>query len=144
MYTTLLWATDGSPESDAALDEAVRLLHEGGRLVAFHCDQRFYGSHAAGLPVLPDEADRVRHVEQQVQELRDRGIDVRLVIERTAHEPAQAIVAASNDERVDAIVCGTRGLNALFELVQGSVAARVLRHASVPVVVVPHAVLAHA
>jgi nucleotide-binding universal stress UspA family protein len=38
---------------------------------------------------------------------------------------------------VDAIVCGTRGLHGVTALMNGSVAARVLKRATVPVVVVP-------
>ena len=35
MYTTILWATDGSPEADGALSEALDLLEPGGKLIAF-------------------------------------------------------------------------------------------------------------
>ena len=73
MYTTLLWATDGSPEADLALSEALELLTPGGRIIAFHCDQRFIGGRSGGAPVLADELDRRRRVEKQVEELRSGG-----------------------------------------------------------------------
>jgi nucleotide-binding universal stress UspA family protein len=137
MYSTILWATDGSSPSDAALEEALRLLEPGGHLIAFHCDQRFTSSRIGGLPVYPDEPDRVEHIHHQVEELKERGIDVELVIERTHGEPVQEIVDEAEKTHVDAIVCGTRGLHGLAGVVSGSSASRLVRHAPVPVVVVP-------
>ena len=83
MYTTLLWATDGSPEADLALSEALELLTPGGRIIAFHCDQRFIGGRSGGAPVLADELDRRRRVEKQVEELRSGGVDAELFVETT-------------------------------------------------------------
>lgn len=137
MYSAILWATDGSPSSDAALEEALRLLSPGGHLIAFHCDQRFTGSRIGGLPVYPDEPDRVEHIHLQVEELRQRGIDVELTIEQTHSEPVRAIVGTANATHVDAIVCGTRGLHGLAAAMNGSSASRLVRQASVPVIVVP-------
>ena len=137
MYTTLLWATDGSPEADLALSEALELLAPGGRLVAFHCDQRFWRDRAAGAPVLADEFDRRRHIEEQVDELRAAGIDADIDIEVTEHGTPREIAAVAAHAGADAIVCGTRGLGGPFGLLTGSVAADLLRLATVPVIVVP-------
>ena len=142
MYSTILWATDASPEADTALHAALELLSEEGTLVAFHCDQRFVGSHVAGMPVLPDETDRRRHIEEQVADVERRGIAVREVIETTVTDPAHAIARSADELGVDAIVCGTRSLHGLPAVLDGSVAARVLKHATVPVVVVPARVAA--
>ena len=137
MYTTLLWATDGSPEADLALAEALELLAPGGRLVAFHCDQRFMGGRAPSAPVLADEFDRRRHIEEQVDELHAAGIDATLESEITEHGTPREIGAVADHAGADAIVCGTRGLGGPFGLLTGSVAADLLREASVPVIVVP-------
>ena len=137
MYTTLLWATDGSPEADLALSEALDLLAPGGRLVAFHCDQRFWRDRAAGAPVLADEFDRRRHIEEQVEELRGAGIDAELDVETADHGTPRQIATVADHACADAIVCGTRGLGGPFGLLTGSVAADLLRHANVPVIVVP-------
>ena len=66
MYSSILWATDGSPHADAALQEALTLLEPGGQIIAFHCDQRLVGSHMGGDSVLLDEPDRLTHVDEQV------------------------------------------------------------------------------
>jgi nucleotide-binding universal stress UspA family protein len=137
MYTTLLWATDGSPEADLALSEALELLAPGGRLVAFHCDQRFWRDRAAGAPVLADEFDRRRHIEEQVEELRAAGIDAEVDVETAYHGTPREIGAVADHAGADAIVCGTHGVGGPFGLLTGSVAADLLRRATVPVIVVP-------
>ena len=137
MYSTLLWATDGSPESDLALTEARELLAPGGRLVAFHCDQRFMAGRSAGSPVLADELDRRRHVLDQVRELRTAGVNAELYVETTNRSAPHEIAAVADELLAEAIVCGTRGRSGLSGFLSGSVAADLLRHATVPVIVVP-------
>lgn len=137
MYTTILWATDGSPEANAALASALELLEPDGTLVAFHCDQRFVGSHVGGISVYPDELERIQHIRGQIDDLVHRGIRVRPLIERTIHDPAHEIARAADDLGVEAIVCGTRSMLGLPAVLSGSVAARLLKHATVPVIVVP-------
>ena len=144
MYSTLLWATDGSDDAELALDEARRLLSPGGTLIVFHCDQRYVGGRAGGLPVVADEDDRRARIKQTVAALDAEGIDARLVLDVTHHAPARAIVEAADAESAEAIVCGCRGLGAIQGALLGSVSRELLHHAHVPVVVVPPHVAAHA
>ncbi len=137
MYTTLLWATDGSPEADLAQSEALELLAPGGHLIAFHCDQRFMGGRTGGASVIADEADRRLHIERQVERLQAAGIEAEIHVEATSHATPREIAAVAEQVGADAIVCGTRGLGGLSGLLTGSVAADLLRRASVPVIVVP-------
>jgi nucleotide-binding universal stress UspA family protein len=137
MYTSILWATDGSPEADGALSEALELLEPGGKLVAFHCDQRFGGARVGGQRVFVDEPERQQHVDAQVDQLRRAGVAVAYVVQSTHRDPSHEIAAVAAEHEVEAIVCGTRGPHGLDALLSGSVAARVLRRAAVPVIVVP-------
>ena len=137
MYKTLLWATDGSDGAEIALQEGLKLLAPGGKLIAFHCDQRFVGGRAGGVPVLPDEDDRRAALHARVEELIGEGIDAELIVKTTHHSAARAIVDAAENANVDAIVCGTRGLGGLQGALLGSVSKELLHHAHVPVVVVP-------
>jgi nucleotide-binding universal stress UspA family protein len=137
MYSTLLWATDGSDGAEIALQEGLRLLAPGGKLVAFHCDQRFVGGRVGGVPVLADEDDRRARLRTRIDELVTDGIDAELVVETTHHSTAHAIVQAAEQAKVDAIVCGTRGLGGLQGALLGSVSKELLHHAHVPVIVVP-------
>lgn len=137
MYTTILWATDGSPDADGALEEALALLEPGGKLIAFHCDQRFFGGRAHGEPVRPNEVDLRRHIDAQVMDLRERGIDVEKQVLTTHGDAAHQIAEAGERLGVEVIVTGTRAAHGLTALLDGSVAARLLKHATVPVIVVP-------
>jgi nucleotide-binding universal stress UspA family protein len=51
-------------------------------------------------------------------------------------EPGPEIVKYANENKVDLIVLGSRGLNALQELVLGSVSHKVAKRAHCPVMIV--------
>jgi nucleotide-binding universal stress UspA family protein len=137
MYAKLLWATDGSAEADAALTEARSLLQPGGRIVAFHCDQRFVGGRLGGAPLLVDETDRRTKIRSQVDELIAEGVDAELLVETTRHTTPRAIVRVADEAGADAIVCGTRGFGGLHRALAGSVSAELIHYAHVPVIIVP-------
>jgi nucleotide-binding universal stress UspA family protein len=137
MYATILWATDGAPEADVALREALELLEPGGTIVALHCDQRFMGGRLGGASVEIDEPERQEHIAAQVEDLRRDGVNVNYLVESTHHDPSHEIPAVASDLDVDAIVCGTTAPHGLNALLNGSVAARILKRATVPVIVVP-------
>ena len=143
MYATILWATDGSPEADGALREALELLEPGGTLVAFHCNQRFIGPRIGGEPVALDEEERQQRIAAQVRDLRQDGVNVNYLVESTHHDPSHEISAVASDLDVDAIVCGTTAPHGLNALLNGSVAARILKRATVPVIVVPTKAIVH-
>ena len=136
MYETVLWATDASPVADGALKVALELLQPGGRLIAYHCDERFLGSRPSGLPLLADESDRQAKLGAQVDGLREDGIDAELIVETTHHNTAGEIAKTAEARNAGAIVCGTRGFGVVAGAVAGSVAMRLPHVASCPVVVV--------
>ena len=136
MYDTVLWATDASPVAEGALRTAVELLNPGGRLIAFHCDERFFSGRAGGLPLLADEQDRRDRIEATVEELRASGIDAELVVETTSRSAPGEIAHAAETLGADAIVCGTRGFGIVAGAVAGSVAMRLPHLAACPVVVI--------
>jgi nucleotide-binding universal stress UspA family protein len=136
MYETVLWATDGSAGSDAALGEARRLAETcGGRIVAVHCDQRLDRPAAARSP-LRDERDRRLKIRRQVEELRDAGVDAELVMPKSHREAADVVAETAAELGADVVVCGTRGLGALAGAFLGSFTQRLLQIAACPVVAV--------
>lgn len=136
MYKTVIWATDGSDGSEAALRQALRLTAPGGRLVAVHCDQRMTG-RAAGSPVLADE-DEVRiAIRQRVETLEADGAPVSLVVRQSHHEPADVVAAVATELEADVIVCGTRGHGTFAGALARSFSHRLLHVARCPVFVVP-------
>ena len=137
MYSSILWATDGSPEADGALQQALELLEPGGTLVALHCNQLLAGGRSNGAPVEIDEPERQHQIKEQVDDLRLSGVAVKYLVQSTHHDPSREIPAMAAELDVDAIVCGTRGAHGLDAVLNASVAARILRRATVPVIVVP-------
>jgi nucleotide-binding universal stress UspA family protein len=137
MYSTLLWATDGSAEADLALAEARKFLEPGGRIVAFHCDQRFGGGRVGGAPLLADESERKAKIRLQVDRLNADGVEASLVLETTHHAAPREIVRAADEVGAEAIFCGTRGLAGFRRALAGSVASELLHFSHVPVVAVP-------
>ena len=137
MYTTVIWATDGSAGADIALDEALRLAAAGrGRIVAVHCDQRMSG-RAMAWPVLADEDDRRATIRRRVAALAESGVDVELVIRRSHREAADVVAAIAAELGADVVVCGTRGLGSISGALHGSFTKRLLHEAPCPVLVVP-------
>lgn len=125
MYTTIIWATDGSDAADAALEEALRLAAlTGARLLAIHCDQ----------PV--DEPGLRERLERQAASLRAKDVDAELVVESTSPEPWHVVARVAQQRRADLIVCGTRGLGTLSGAFLGSFTQRLLHDAPCPVLVV--------
>jgi nucleotide-binding universal stress UspA family protein len=137
MYKTIIWATDGSDGADAALDEALRLVElSGGRIVAVHCDHRLTG-RAMAWPALADEDDRLIKIHRQVDELKNKGVDIELVIRRSRREPDDIVASTTTQVGGDVIVCGTRGFGALAGAFLGSFTQRLLHVAPCPVLAVP-------
>jgi len=144
MFETVLWATDASPVSDGALKVALELLQPGGRLIAFHCDERLHGGRAGGLPVLADEFDLIAKLRGQIEGLREEAIDAELVVRTTHTNTAGEIARAAETCEAGVIVCGTRGFGVVAGAVAGSVAMRLPHVASCPVVVVSEKAVEHA
>ena len=146
----ILLCYDGSPDAQAAIDEAARLL-PSERATVLTVWERFVDVMArtgAGLAwgtatVHPDEIDveaeksaRVR-AEEGVERAARAGLDAEpraVVLDKTI---AEAILAEAEAIDARAIVLGTRGLTGLKSLLMGSVSHGVLLHADRPVVVVP-------
>lgn len=136
MYRTVIWATDGSDGSEAALRQALQLTAPGGRLVAVHCDQRMTG-RAAGSPVVADEDDVRASIRERVKRLKADGVPVDLVVRRSHSDPAAVVASVAVELAADAIVCGTRGQGPLAGAVAQSFSHRLLHVARCPMVVVP-------
>jgi len=141
-WKTIVWATDGSPEADAALDEALRLNGAPpDRLVAVHCDLRMTG-RAGPWPAYADEEKVKERIRERVAELRAEGLKVNLVIRASYHEPSQVVATVASEFGADVIVAGTRGYGGISAAFHGSVSRSLLHTAHCPVLVVPKRVQA--
>jgi len=139
MYDRILLPTDGSTEMHGVIEHAVALaeVHDA------HLEA-FYVVDTATLSRLPMEASF-----ETVEELLDEeGEEATGMIESIAADrvpvdrvvvdgsPASEIVREASDSNCDVIVMGTHGRGGIDRLLLGSVAERVVRTATVPVLTV--------
>jgi universal stress protein A len=138
----LLVGVDFSEFGDAALRDACELarLQADATLNAVHVVplRAAMGQDDALLKTLPD----IDHLSQDLTDhvkttLRDLGAAVPpIVTHLRVGDPAREIAQLAVDLDADAIVVGTHGRRGIARLVLGSVAERVLRYATCPVLVV--------
>ena len=138
MYDRILVPTDGSPEVDPVLDHAAELAAvHGAELHAM------YVVNTAGYVGLPSDTaieGLGSMLNEQGEAALDRAEDRagEVSVERVLVEgsPSKKIVEYATDEGCDLIVMGTHGRGGIDRLLLGSVAERVVRTATVPVLTV--------
>ncbi len=148
MYRNILLAVDGSPTSDVALHEAVKLVKEGSSLrvitVVDNPALTFpapYGvSYDAGAvrdAMLEAGRGALKHAMDQLAAL-DVPAESHLVdlTDTLSNNIAAAILSEAKSWPADLIVLGSHGRRGLKRFVLGSVAEQVMRSASLPVLLV--------
>ena len=122
-FHRVLVASDGSPFSDAAWEEALSMA-------------RSSGSSLLGVSVARDDAAVARTEEtlRQMQEAATRA-HVSLEVQLLRGRPFEAILNAAAMKQVGLIILGSHGRTGLKRLLLGSVAERVIGLAACPVLV---------
>jgi universal stress protein A len=142
-FHKILVATDFSPASGPAMDEAVKLAQKNGaELLIAHAYEPPSPLQIDGYiaPRIYNEWDdtlrneAVLALTPLVESARKQGINARPVVLKGA--PFKAITEAAGSEHADLVVMGTHGRTGLSRLVLGSVAARVAASAPCPVLTV--------
>jgi len=138
MYDRILLPTDGSEEMEPVIEHAVSLAdHHDATLHAL------YALDTASLNSLPMETSwetisslleeegttALNALDEYVGDIDSR----REIVEGS---PSRRIVQYAEDEAIDLIVMGTHGRGGIDRLLLGSVAERVVRTSSVPVLTV--------
>jgi len=138
---TILAATDFSPTADNAarlardlsrrFDAHLHMLH----VVVILDDAHLEGEHRHQLEELMAGSDEARRT------VMENDAEARTGVEITSHlvrslAPGEAIVESAENLGCDLIVTGTHGRRGLSHLLLGSVAERVVRTSSVPVLTV--------
>ena len=144
MFKSILLATDGSAASAPAAQLAVDLARvHGSRLTALYVvDPYPYlgigDTNPLGLQAYLSAAyDHAAEAHAKVAALCTSGgkaVDLQLRRAEDLHA-ADAIVAAAKEEGADLVVVGSHGRSGLGRLMLGSVAAKVVAQAPVPVLV---------
>ena len=140
---TLLVSVDFSAATRAVIETAVELAKASGAQVILH--------HSLMPPIVTTEfgigAEMVeetieiaekgaRHqLEHLEDELTARGLDAGSVL--TSGSAAERILEVAGKRKADAIVLGSHGHTAFYDLIVGGTTHAVLRKAACPVIVVP-------
>ncbi|WP_336337900.1 universal stress protein [Haloarcula brevis] len=140
MYDKILVPTDGSPGTRDVLTHAEALAATHGSEV-----HALYVVDTGRFSTLPNEPtwERVtdslhREGERALDTVERLVADTVSVVRATAEgHPSREIVDYANQHGCDLVVMGTHGRGGIDRLLLGSVAERVVRSASVPVVTVP-------
>jgi nucleotide-binding universal stress UspA family protein len=136
---TILLATDGSPASEGASDEAIDLaVQVGARLLVVSvlggAGSRPTGSTAETSGPADSRDSLTNKAQALVQRAKAAGCDATFLV--WDGDPGEAIVAAADSENADLIVVGSHGRSGVSRFLIGSVSDFVVRHAHCPVMVV--------
>jgi nucleotide-binding universal stress UspA family protein len=138
LFSKILIATDGSKYSQGATVKSLEIarFHKAKVYALYVIDLRALTT-VNGMPapnniylILEEEG---KHAVGQVKEMAgDLPVETFVL----AGHPADTIVQFAKDNGIDLIVTGTLGKSGIEELLLGSVAEKVIRHAPCPVLVV--------
>jgi nucleotide-binding universal stress UspA family protein len=140
LFRKILIATDGSENNRSAICEAMRLAQALGSdlVVVYVIDTGVLNSAAFGegadfvLSSLKAEGDKAIGLVRELAKGTNVAVDAQIL----QGKPASAITSFAAKNGIDLIVVGASGKSGIEELLLGSVADRVIRTASCPVLVV--------
>ncbi|KRE39669.1 universal stress protein [Paenibacillus sp. Soil522] len=138
MYQRILLAADGSKNS-------IRAAQEAAKIASLIPDSIVEILFVADLSKIKNEVLHSQNHEEIEMKRNQKLIPVKDLLseKNVSHQtkiitgdPGPAIVEYANNERVDLVIIGSRGLNALQEFVMGSVSHKVVKRVQCPVIVV--------
>ncbi len=138
MYKKIMVPLDGSKFAASALPHVVELAKAfSSQVIVFHsCASAEDAGMADAYGSVRDAADTAEHkvcetfLNETAQELKEKGVDVEAVC--VTGNPPRAIIGYADKNSVDLIVMATHGKGEVA-WVLGSVAEKVVSHATVPV-----------
>jgi nucleotide-binding universal stress UspA family protein len=143
---SILLATDGSPTAEEATKRAVELakLFDTDLMVVTAWDIPY---STLGYAAVPTNGELMRAAEEQAEKVANKaaataeadGVSAQTIVLRGF--PVEEICAATEKFEPGLIVLGSHGWGAMKRMLFGSVSTGVLHHTSVPVLVVPAAVV---
>ncbi len=136
MYQHILLAVDGSENAVRAAKEAVKIASNDSLIemvyVADFDKAKTEVLHAASSESLLLERKRkVAPIEEVL-----RAADKQFKLTILHGTPGPEIVKYANENKVDIVVIGSRGLNGLQEMVLGSVSHKVMKRVQCPALIV--------
>lgn len=133
----ILLATDLSPSSEGAADQAIRLAHDlRAELLVVSVIDEGRGATSDRPRQRMDQRRAARELAAQALVVRGQRAGVNVTFLVWTGDAGPAIVEAAAAEGADLVVVGSRGRNRVERFVLGSVSDHVVRHATCPVLIV--------
>ncbi len=148
MYQNILVAVDGSPTSDLALHEALRIAKDGSHvraitiivdpLAGYGTPEFSYDHDAVHAACIQQGKEVLLKAENDAKHLGNIKPETQLIDLAPSAMPdvAPAILQASKDYHADLIVIGRHGKSGVKRFLLGSVADHVIRQSLTPVLIV--------
>ena len=143
MYRHILVPLDGSPLSDLAVEEGLKLARSVGARVTLLTVVDMYPAMAMAsaelTQALADYPKRLREYSQGLLDLaaakaKKAGVEAQTRLVESA-QPFKVIIDTAEQQGADLIVMASHGRRGLSGLVLGSETVKVLTHSTVPVLV---------
>lgn len=143
MYQNILVPVDGSPTSDRALQEALKLAKQQNAQLAlihvledvWYVDNESYLNYAELQKLQRISSEKI--LAQAEKSVRQAGMNATVKsLETRGERTANMIIAEAKRCSADLIVIGTHGRSGFNHLLFGSVAEGVVRMAHVPVLLI--------
>lgn len=154
MYKKILVPLDGSELAEKVLPHAVAFAKDSrAEVTLLTVVQLSLGFTAAKLEAVPEaaaerkaalRAEAVTYLEKIQRDLKEQGIPARTVA--LDGDVAAQIIAYAEQEGIDLVAMATHGRSGLDRFVMGSIAEKVVRHTTKPILliraipVIPHQV----
>jgi len=139
-FDRIVVATDFSDSSREALELALPFAEKcGSELTLVHCWEAPSYSYAAGLylpldVIAPIERAAVARLEEATARLKERYPAAKSLLR--AGVPWEEVIGAASQVKADLIIMGTHGRRGLDRALLGSVAEKVVRMSTIPVLTV--------
>lgn len=138
MYKKILLAADGSEHSKRAAQHAIAIAKcqvESKIEIVYAVDRETSKTDVLSNWNSADINDKRKERLKDIEQLA-RNSEVAFEIKILHGDPGPAVVDYTNKNNFDLVVIGSRGLNALQELMLGSVSHKVAKRANCPVMIV--------
>lgn len=133
--TTILFAYDGSDESRRALRYATRLAERDTVIVLSVATKLIEAPSTSQFTEPGHDPETLRESLEEVREIMgDAGVNAEYISK--IGNPAAEILDTAETREVELIVVGRRGLHTVERFLMGSIADRVVQHATCDVLVV--------
>lgn len=134
----IVWATDGSNESEEALEYAIYFAEKfGSEILGIHVipkpEKLLYKSEFHDWTIKVEEKIKT-NLKSITKKLSSQGIDFKGTVLRG--KPSEEILDFANREKADLIATGKSGLGLIDRMLVGSTTLRIIRESEIPILTV--------